>query len=86
MTEKERMDAGMLYICEDDNIMKVQLKHLEKLYDFNETRPSQLQLRDTLLREMFAEIGEDCYIEPPLRANWAVHMFISAIMYMLILT
>lgn len=46
MTEKERMDAGMLYICEDDNIMKVQLKHLEKLYDFNETRPSQLQLRD----------------------------------------
>jgi len=57
VTEKERMDAGMLYICEDDNIMKVQLKHLEKLYDFNETRPSQLQLRDALLREMFAEIG-----------------------------
>lgn len=70
MTERERMDAGLLYICEDDNIMNVQLQHLEKLYDFNETRPSQLELRDSLLHDMFAEIGEDCYIEPPLRANW----------------
>ena len=23
-----------------------------------------------MLKEMFAEIGEGCYIEPPLRANW----------------
>ena len=27
--------------------------------------------REALLKEMFAEIGEDCYIEPPLHANWA---------------
>ncbi len=25
---------------------------------------------------MFAEIGEDCYIEPPLHARWQVHMSI----------
>ena len=70
MTQKERMDAGLLYLCEEEDIMEVQFKHLEKLYDFNETRPCQLEHRNRLLKEMFAEIGEDCYIEPPFRANW----------------
>lgn len=41
-----------------------------KNFNFNETRPNQLDLREKLLREMFAEIGGDCYIEPPLHANW----------------
>ena len=26
-----------------------------------------------MLKEMFAEIGEDCYIEPPFHANWGGH-------------
>ena len=71
MTQKERMDAGLLYLCEEDEIMGVQLKIMEKLYDYNATRPNQLELRAKLLKEMFAEIGEDCYIEPPFHANWA---------------
>jgi len=29
-------------------------------------------IRTELLRKMFAEIGEGCYIEPPLHANWGV--------------
>ncbi len=82
MTQRERMDAGLLYLCEDDGIMDVQLMHLEKLYDFNETRPNQLTLRENLLKEMFAEIGEDCYIEPPLRANWGgAHVHFGAHVY-----
>ena len=43
---------------------------LERLYDFNMTRPSEMEKRQRMLREMFAEIGENCYIEPPFRANW----------------
>ena len=50
--------------------MSEQLICLDKLYDFNQTRPTQLDKRAELLKEMFAEIGEDCYIEPPLHANW----------------
>lgn len=34
------------------------------------TRPDEPEKRKELLSEMFAEIGEGCYIEPPLRANW----------------
>jgi len=29
--------------------------------------------REKLLKEMFAEIGEGCYIEPPLHSNWGGH-------------
>ncbi len=70
MTNKEKMFSGDLYLPGDDEIMEEQLKCLDLLYDFNKTRPSELKKRDAMLKEMFAEIGENCYIEPPLHANW----------------
>ena len=69
----EQLHSGQLYLPTDTEIMKQQEQCLEKLYDFNSTRPSQGQLRETMLKEMFAEIGEGCYIEPPLHANWGGH-------------
>ena len=40
---------------------------LEKMYDYNQTR---MEKRAELIKEMFAEAGEGCYIEPPFYANW----------------
>ena len=37
------------------------------------TRPHEWEKRQALLKEMLAEVGEDCYIEPPLHANWGGH-------------
>ena len=70
MTEKEKMHHGMLYRYDDTEIMSEQLRCLEMLYDFNATRPSQMKERETMLKNMFAEVGKECYIEPPLHANW----------------
>lgn len=50
--------------------MAEQMDCLEKQYDYNATRPHEQERRAALLREMFAQIGENCYIEPPLHANW----------------
>ncbi len=66
----EKMHSGEIYDPNDSDIMSEQALCLEKLYDFNATRPHEGEKRQQLLKEMFAEIGEDCYIEPPLRANW----------------
>ena len=66
----EKMIGGELYCCSDESLMRLQAECLEKQYDYNATRPSQGAERERLLREMFAEIGEGCYIEPPLHANW----------------
>lgn len=68
---KKRMQEGRLYLPEDENIMHEQMLCLEKQYDYNLTRPSEGEKREALLKEMFAEIGEGCYIEPPLHSNWA---------------
>lgn len=70
MTAKEKMHSCELYLPNDAEIAKEQTLCLEKLYDFNATRPLDGEKRTTLLKEMFAEIGEGCYIEPPLHANW----------------
>ena len=70
MSMKDKLHTGELYLPNDEEIMKEQLKKLDRLYDFNMTRPTELDKREALLKEMFAEIGEGCYIEPPLHANF----------------
>ena len=70
MTQKERMEKGLVYYCADSEIMDDQVLCLEKLYDYNQTRPLEAQKRESLLKSMFASVGEGAYIEPPLHANW----------------
>lgn len=70
MNMKERMHTGELYLPGDEEIMRGQLQWLNRLYDFNMTRPTELDKRQKLLKEMFAEIGEGCYIEPPFHSNF----------------
>lgn len=70
MTDAEKMHSGKIYNPSDKQISAQQEKCLDKLYDFNATRPTESAKRTEMLKEMFAEIGEGCYIEPPLHANW----------------
>ena len=73
MSERDKLHTGEVYLPGDDSIMRDQLRYLDRLYDFNQTRPTELEKRAALLKEMFAEIGDDCYIEPPLRTNMGGH-------------
>lgn len=73
MTDREKIHSGKIYYPSGDEIMNEQLSYVDKLYDFNATRPTELDKREALLKEMFAEIGEGCYIEPPFHANWGGH-------------
>lgn len=70
MNMREKLHTGEIYAPMDESIMKEQLKKLDRLYDFNATRPTELDKREEMLKEMFAEIGEGCYIEPPLHSNF----------------
>lgn len=73
MNTRERMKNGQLYFCTDEEVAKEQLKCLDRLYDFNRTRPSEMPKRIALLKEILAEVGENCYVEPPLHANWGIN-------------
>ncbi len=70
MTVHEKMHNISLYSCADGALVEEQTACLDKLYDFNMTRPTEGEKRQKMLKEMFWEIGENCYIEPPLHSNW----------------
>ena len=73
MTNREKMHNTELYLPTDKEIWEEQQGYLDRLYDFNHSRPTESEKRDELLKTLFAEIGEGCYIEPPLHANWGGH-------------
>ena len=70
MSMKERLHTGELYLPDDPEIVSLQQECLERLYEYNATRPHESEKRAALLQEMFAQIGEGCYIEPPFHANF----------------
>ncbi len=82
MTEYEKLHAGMIFTPGDPEIAARQADCLEKQYDYNLTRPHDVEKRESLLKEMFADIGEGCYIEPPLHANWGgYHTHLGKMVY-----
>lgn len=69
----EKMHSGKIYDPGDADVLDKQMSYQELLYDYNMTRPGEGEKRQTLLKNMFAGIGENCYIEPPLHANMGGH-------------
>jgi len=69
----EKLHDGSIYDPGDADVLEQQMDYQERLYDYNMTRPGEGAKRRKLLAEMFAEIGENCYIEPPLHSNMGGH-------------
>ena len=57
MTQYERMSKGLLYDPGDDEIMKEQVQYQDKLWEFNQLKPSQLEEKTRYMKENFAEWG-----------------------------
>ena len=70
MTEYEKMVKGLIYNPGDEEIVRDQVQYQDKLWEFNQLKPSQYGEKMKYMKEMFAECGDDCYIELPFRANW----------------
>ena len=73
MAERDKLHTGEIYNPGDPEVLWQQQACQEKLYDFNQTRPGELEKRMGLLKDMFAEIGDMCYIETPLHSNFGGH-------------
>lgn len=69
-TWREKIINREVYECDEAGFAEEQLTCLEKLYDYNQTRPSEEARRREILRDFFGSGGENLYIEPPLHANW----------------
>ncbi len=73
MTEREKLHTGDIYQPGDPEILEDQMKYLDQLMAYNATPHSRMDLRQELLEQMFAEIGENCYIETPFYSNMGGH-------------
>ena len=67
---KKRMMEGRTYPPGDEEIMAEQVVCMQKLWEYNLIQPKDMDKRFAKLQDMFAEIGEGSYIEPPLHANF----------------
>lgn len=67
---QKMMHNGELYRSTDEEVMEFQKKCLDLLFEYNHTLPSNHKHKEELLKEMFGDIGEDCYIETPFYSNF----------------
>lgn len=73
MTIQEKQHNGEIYQPMDEEITRQQMIYLDNLRLYNEIPHVQMDRREAMLRQMFAEVGEGCYIESPFYANFGGH-------------
>jgi len=73
MTEREKIHSGEIYFPMGDEILGEQLAYLDKMDAYNATPRRFMKEREAMLPELFAEVGENCFIESPYFANWGGH-------------
>lgn len=64
------LHTGELYDSAIEELFIEQRKCLLAQYEFNNTVPTDLDRRAELLKEMFCEVGENCFVEAPIHMNW----------------
>ena len=71
MGKQDKLHTGEIYFYNDPELLQEQKERMKLLYEYNQTAPWEEEKRALLLRQMLAEAGEGCCIEPPFHANWA---------------
>lgn len=67
------MEAGLLYDPGDPELIKEQTGYQMKLQEMNMLRQDQAEELQRYIRELFAECGEEVFIQLPFYANWGGH-------------
>lgn len=65
LTMSQRREKGLLWVDHGEN-MQQQAYARGLCQDFNHTRPDEAEKRRDMLQKLFAEYGENAWIEPPL--------------------
>ncbi|MBB1199244.1 galactoside O-acetyltransferase [Enterobacteriaceae bacterium 89] len=77
MSMRERLAKGMLFTDMCEGLPEERLRGKELMYDFNHTRPSEVEKRIGLIREMLGKVGKNAWIEPPLNFAYGRNIFVG---------
>lgn len=69
---ERQLHSGEIYYPTDKKLIFYQLRRVETMHRFNKTssRPLGILRRMFIMKKMLAEVGKECYIEPPFYANF----------------
>jgi maltose O-acetyltransferase len=77
-TQKERLEAGELYLAEDP-VLQEELRRAARLTkEFNDSRHDDVEGRRRLLDELLGSLGEDAEIRPPLYCDYGLRLHVGA--------
>ncbi|MDR0886233.1 MAG: sugar O-acetyltransferase [Clostridiales Family XIII bacterium] len=74
MTQRERIAAGLLYEEMGEGMPADRARAKDLAFDFNHTRPSDKETRDSIARELFGRLGESYFFEGPLYASYGYNV------------
>lgn len=77
MTEKEKMLAGRPYKSMGKELTDERLTAHELTYDFNHSRPSEMEKRNEIILKLFENIGKNFYINPPFYCDYGYNISVG---------
>lgn len=81
MKIRERMKTGKLYTDMGEGLPEERTRCKELVYDYNNTRPSEEEKREKLIREIFGSVGQEPWIEPPMHLAYGTRTHIGDYFY-----
>jgi galactoside O-acetyltransferase len=77
MTIREKMKAGHLYTDLGEGLDEERERCKELTYDYNLTRPREVERRRALLKQLLGSCGSSIWIEPPVHMAYGIHVHIG---------
>ena len=77
-TQRERMLAGDPYVADDPELARDSVRAATLVKRFNDSEPSQLDVRRRILDELLGSLGEDTEIRPPFYCDYGYQIHIGA--------
>lgn len=76
-SEREKMVAGELYNSFVPELVEDRLRARRLVREFNGATEEELERRDGVLRELFASMGKNVFIEPPFRCDYGTYIHVG---------
>lgn len=69
----KKMKSGEMYNSTEPELLEIQAKANQRVFDYNHTPLYEKEKKQALLRDIFASVGENVHIETPFNANWGIN-------------
>lgn len=81
MTERQKMVLGELYSPMDNELVELRFKARKLFERFNLTSIDEMELREKLIKKLFAATGENVYIEPSFKCDYGCNIYVGENFY-----